>query len=199
MATYILALKGTDRIHVGEADAFKQHIGRGDGGAFDPALVTGLAAEFELYDELGRVLGVRPVDGGGDVEIVPVVPEKKVAGDDLVARITFILANAQASLNQERARSVERAAAAVGALVDAREGDGGLLGADAEPLFEELPTTIATVRSLAGISPFPIVVAELRVVLAALVEDFGSAVHVGPPHGGDDHHDWLHHEGMTHR
>jgi hypothetical protein len=196
MAEYILALDGTKRIHVGKAGAFKQHIGTAAGGNFDPARVIALAAEFELYDEVGRRLEAREV--GGDVEIVPVAPERRTAGEKLVARITFIVARAQASLDQARRRSCAAAAAAVGATTSALDHGGNPAAASIRPLIDQLPDAIEEVDSLIAIRNFPVVQAELRVVLAALAEDFGSTDHNGPPHDGDDHHDWLHRRGMTH-
>jgi hypothetical protein len=199
MGKYVLAIKGNERVHVGETADFIQHIGRGvAGGDFEAQRLKELARRFELYDEDGFPLDVKR--DGDDVKLVRRPGVGPVPGPPLVARINFLLAQAQAELDQAMSEAVGALGDAVGAanaggqdLLN-NQGDATVLAAETQNVADGFES----VRGVLGVGPFPVVQADLAVVLAALTEDFGSAVHGGPPNRGSPRHNWLHQHGMTH-
>lgn len=199
MGRYVLAIKGNERIHVGETAAFIQHIGRGeDGENFEADRLVELAGSFELYDEDGSPLDVK-LDGG-NVELVRKPNADPVPGELLVGRINFLLAQAQAQLDQARSDTVDALSYAVAAANDTGQGvlNNQVSATEIAAKTKDLVNDFEKVRGVLDVHPFPVIQADLAVVLAALSEDFGSAVHGGGRNRGNAHHNELHRQGKAH-
>lgn len=199
MAKYVLAINDNGQINLGETAAFIQHVGQDeDGQDFQPNRVVELAARFELYDEDGIPLDVA-VDGAGNVDLVPKPNADPVSEALLVTRINNILTEAQRTLDADRDQAVEALAEAVGvANTAAADGLNRDVAANVAVATQAVADRFAEVSDFLRIEPFPIIQADLAVVLAALSADFGAAVHGAPPNKGNRRHMELHRQGRAH-
>jgi hypothetical protein len=197
MARYVLGLKDLDRIHVGDVEDFIQHVGRGSGpGEFDPQRVIDLADDWELYDEEGFALGAQRIDDNG-VELVRYEPARQVNGAELVARVNFILGIAQSQVDDLRLAALEETRGYVGTV--ANLAPDAAVAPDAAAFAaasQELAESAERLRLLVTDPPFPVVHADLPVVLAALAEAFNADPQA--PNRGTKTHDRLHERGLTH-
>jgi hypothetical protein len=190
MARFVLALKDFDHIHAGATTDFIKHIGEGaEPASFDAQRVLDLARDWELYDEEGFRLHAELRDG--EVEFVH-ADETPVPGADLVMRVNFVMGLAQARLDAAREAALEEVRVKAGAAANVR-----VSGVEAVQQAADVSDSVEKLRSYSEDLAFPIIQADLPVVLAALTEAFRPTSEAEPDKRGG-RHDRLHEQGMTH-
>lgn len=191
MIRYVLALEKNDRIHVATTEEFIEHIGAGAKfEKFDPQRVIDLVNAWDVYDEEGFQLGAKPT--GATVELIRVIPEKRIPGDELIARINDVLEVAQSDFNELRQEVLDITMDLIGTVAKTPTDDPTL-----PDLIQKLADSGERLRRFVEASPFPVVHATLPVVLAALAEAFRARPQTPPDKRGGSHDD-LHEANHTH-